>query len=109
MTKPPSQITLSAEAGEALIVRVHHSGLSGEDAGVVEQVIRMYFWVVFALQEAKLSVKRLRTLLFGKGAPAPPPRVPAAATASAPDGKGGGAGEWRAMEEAASATEPGAS
>jgi len=110
MTKPPSQITLSAEAGEALIVRVHQSGLSVEDAGVVEQVIRMYFWVVFALQEAKLSVKRLRTLLFGKGAPAPPRRVPAAAAAaSALDGKGEGAGEWRAMEEAVSATEPGAS
>lgn len=109
MTKPPSQIMLSAEAGETLIVRVHQSGLSVEDAGVVEQVIRMYFWVVFALQEAKLSVKRLRTLLFGKGTPAPPRRVPAAATASAPDGKGKGAGEWRAMEEAASATESGAS
>src|SRR5437870_1522188 len=35
----------------------------------------MYFWLVFALQEAKLSVKRLRNLLFGsraqlKGRPA---------------------------------------
>jgi hypothetical protein len=28
----------------------------------------MYFWVVFALQEAKLSVKRLRHLLFGSSA-----------------------------------------
>jgi transposase len=34
----------------------------------VEQIIRMYFWVVFALQEAKLSVKRLRHLLFGSSA-----------------------------------------
>jgi hypothetical protein len=34
--------------------------LSREDAGVVEWVIRMYFWVAFALQEAKLSIKRLQ-------------------------------------------------
>jgi hypothetical protein len=32
----------------------------------VEWVIRMYFYVMFALQEAKLSTKRLRSLLFGK-------------------------------------------
>ena len=51
MKKPPPSITLSAEAGEALIVRVHQSGLSTEDARVVEQVIRLYFWVIFSLQE----------------------------------------------------------
>jgi len=74
MTKPPAHITLSAEEGEALIERVHQSGLSAEDSGVVEQVIRMYFWVLFSLQEAKLSLKRLRSLLFGTGAkPRKPP------------------------------------
>jgi hypothetical protein len=51
-------VTLSAEAGEALIARVRQSNLSADDAGVVERVIRMYFWVVFALQEAKLSAQR---------------------------------------------------
>lgn len=61
MIQPPPSLTLSAQEGESLIARVHESGLSAEDAGVVEQVIRMYFWVVFALQEAKLSLKRLRT------------------------------------------------
>jgi hypothetical protein len=44
---------------------VHQSNLSREDAGVVEWVIRMYFWVAFALQEAKLSIKRLQALVFG--------------------------------------------
>ena len=68
MTNLPDTISLSAEDGEALIARVHQSNLSREDAGIVERVIRMYFWVVFCLQEAKRSVKCLRTLLFGKGA-----------------------------------------
>ena len=84
MTKPPSQITLSAEAAEALIARVHQSGLSAEDSGVVEQVVRMYFWVVFALQEAQLSLKRLRSLLFGKGPKPRKPSVLAESSASRP-------------------------
>ena len=67
MKKPAQNVTLSAAEGEALIARVHQSNLRADDAGVVEQVIRMYFWVAFALQEAKLSVKRLRDVLFGPG------------------------------------------
>jgi transposase len=115
MKKPPSSITLRAEEGEALIARVHQSGLSAEDAGVVEQVIRLYFWMIFSLQEAKLSLKRLRTLLCGKGAKAPKPRAPeAAASSSEPVGEGAGAGTLRSREaaagvEAAAAAEPGAS
>ena len=93
MMQPPTSLTLSAQEGESLIARVHESGLSAEDAGVVEQVIRMYFWVVFALQEAKLSLKRLRTLLFGKGPKAPKPRAPeASSTSTEPMGEGKGAG-----------------
>jgi len=77
-------LTLSAEAGEALIARVYRSGLPRADAETVEWVIRMYFHVVFALQEAKLSVKRLRSLLFGT--PAAPAPLPAASlTPSQPD------------------------
>lgn len=103
MQKSPPSLTLSAEAGEALIARVHQSGLSAEDAGVVEQVIRLYCWMVFALQEAKLSLKRLRTLLFGKGAKTPTPRVPQASSpVSELVGVGEGAGALRCMEEEAS-------
>jgi len=117
MKKPPPSRTLSVAEGEALIARVHQSGLSAEDAGMVEQVIRLYFWVLFALQEAKLSLKRLRTLLFGKGAKAPTPRTPeAASTSSEPRGEREEAGEWRSMdaeaaggEAVASDAEPGAS
>lgn len=106
MKKPPPSLTLSAEAGEALIARVHKSGLSAEDSGVVEQVIRLYFWVIFALQEAQLSLKRLRTLLFGKGPKAPKPRAPEASSpSSAPVGEGERAGELRSVDEKASGVE----
>jgi hypothetical protein len=117
MKKPPPSLTLSVDEGEALIARVHESGLSAEDSGVVEQVIRLYCWVIFSLQEAKLRLKRLRTLLFGHGPKAPKPRASeASSTSSEPVGEGEGAGAWRSMdeeasgvEEAASAAEPGES
>jgi hypothetical protein len=113
MKKPPASITLSAEEGEALIARVHQSGLSAEDAGVVEQVIRLYFWVSFALQEATLSLRRLRSLLFGTG---PTARQSRASEVSSPShervGKGAGEGRSRdaealGVEDGASAAEPG--
>lgn len=110
MTKPPESISLSAEEAEGLIARVHQSDLSAEDAGVVEQVIRMYFWVVFCLQEAKLSLKRLRMLLFGKGPKTPKPPVSEESSASSqPVGEGEGAEAsllW--PEEASGGVEAGA-
>src|SRR5215813_7744759 len=83
--KPVDNLTLSAEDGEALIARVHRSNLPRADAERVEWVIRMYFYVVFALREAKLSAQRLRSLLFGKG-PALSPE--ASSTAGPADGDG---------------------
>jgi len=100
MTNPPDTISLSAEEGEALIARVRQSSLSQEDAGVVEQVIRMYFWVVFCLQEAKLSLKRLRMLLFGKGTQTKKAATPEASLASPQRvGEGDGAVEVLPLDE----------
>lgn len=81
--KLPPSITLSAEEGEALIERVEGSGLSAEDRRVVVQVIRLYFWLMVALQEATLSLKRFRTMLFGEPANARAPAVPAGAPGGA--------------------------
>jgi len=78
-------VTLRSTEGEALIAQVRQSNLPPADAGMVEQIIRMYFWLVFALQEAKLSVKRLRTLVFGSSAqPNELPESEASATSSEP-------------------------
>jgi transposase len=85
--KPVDNLTWSAEDGEALMARVHLSSLPRADAEKVEWVIRMYFYVVFALQEAKLSGKRLRTLLFGTS-PTPSPAPEASSACSQGDGDG---------------------
>ena len=102
MKKPAANVTLSAEEGEALIARVHLRNLAQADAGVVEQIIRMYFWVACALQEAKRSVKRLRDLLFGPGRKAKtPPESAASATSSEALGEGEGGSEVVPVAEAA--------
>ena len=92
MKKPAGTITLSSEEGEVLIAHVHQSNVPVAVAGRVEQIIRMYFWVVFALQEAKLSVKRLRNVLFGSSAqPKARPASEVQATSSeAPEQAAGG-------------------
>jgi hypothetical protein len=38
--------------------------LTAQDRRVLEQVLRWYFWLLFALQEARFSLKRLRALVF---------------------------------------------
>jgi len=92
--KPAATVTLSADEGEALIARVHQSNLGAEDAGGVAWVIRMYFWVALTWQEAKLSVKWLRTMFFGRGhkgkTPAGP-QAPAPLHAALGEGEEGGA------------------
>lgn len=85
MQKPVDNLTLSAEDGEALIARVQLSNLPRADAEKVVWVIRKYFYVVCALQEAKLSAKRLRALLGGKS---PKPSREKASAASLADGGG---------------------
>jgi len=64
--KPTEHVTLSSEEGERLIAQVHRSNLPAAVAGRLEQIIRTCFWLVFALQETKITVRRLRSLLFGK-------------------------------------------
>src|SRR5882724_8931983 len=100
--KPAGTITLSSEEGEVLIAQVHQSNLPAAVAGRVVQIIRMYFWVVFALQEAKLSVKRLRNLLFGSSAqPKDRPASEVEATSSEAPGQAAGEEEAAPVEEAA--------
>src|SRR5215831_13641859 len=71
----PDEITLSHKDAEALRQRLNGNALTADDRLVLDQVLLWYFWLVFALQEAKISLRRLRTLVFGKS-----PTVPASAT-----------------------------
>ena len=98
--KPAGTVMLSSAEGEALIAQVRQSNLPPADAGMVEQIIRMYFWVVFALQEAKLSVQRLRRLLFGKGPkPEQPPAPEASSTLGDAVGTDEGGGELAPIDQ----------
>ena len=102
--KPADNVTLSAEEVETLIARVHQSNVARVDAGMVEQIIRMYGWVAFALQEAKLRVKRLRALLFGSSRT---PKTPPESEASSPSSDGLGEAEGGGEEALDSEDAPG--
>ena len=82
MQRPHDELHLSPDEGDALIERLEHNALSVEDRCVLVQVVRWLFWLFFVVQEAKLSLKRLRTMLFGKGAQAAQARAPEASSTS---------------------------
>jgi transposase len=82
--KPAENVTLSAAEGEAMIARLSVYAPSRSDCERLIQVVRWYFWLVWTVQEAKLSLKKLRTLLFGRGPQPPTPSAPEASLRSAP-------------------------
>jgi len=63
--KCPEEVQLSREDGEALRTRLAGEALTADDRRVLDQVLQWYFWLLFALQEATFSLKRLRVMLFG--------------------------------------------
>ena len=101
--KRPEEVTLSREEGEALIERLERDVLSAEDRRVLGQVLTFYFWLLFALREAKLSLKRLKSLVFGEK---PKKREPPSSggTPSGGGGAGGTAAQPGAAPEAQAAT-----
>jgi transposase len=64
--RQPEDGHLSREEGEALIERIERNALTAEDRRVLVKVLTFYFWLLFALREAKLSLKRLKRLVFGE-------------------------------------------
>lgn len=66
--KRPDDIDLSREDGEALIERLETDTWTAEDRQVLIQVVRLYFWLLFALKETKLSLNRFRVMIFGEKA-----------------------------------------
>ena len=63
--KHPEEVKLSQEEGEALIERVQVNRLTESDQRVLVKLIRLYFWLTFALRETKISLGRLKSALFG--------------------------------------------
>jgi transposase len=71
--KQPEDVRLSREEGEALIERIERNALSAEDRRLLVKIVTFYFWLLFALREAKLSLKRLKALVFGEKPKKPKP------------------------------------
>jgi hypothetical protein len=69
VNKPADEVHLSADESERLIAHVHHSNLPAAVAGRLEQIIRTCFWLVVALQETKMTLRRLRRVLCGTALP----------------------------------------
>jgi transposase len=106
--KCPDKVQLSPEDGEALRTRLARDTLTADDRRVLDYVLQWYFWLLFALQEATFSLKRLRVLLFGekphKRQSSPPP----GALSHAGGGLGGtGSGPAHAVADATQATAAG--
>jgi transposase len=86
--KPPEDVRLSREEGEALIERIERNALSAEDRRLLVKLLTFYFWLLFALREAKLSLKRLRALVFGEKPKKPkPPSSGGTAGGGSPGGR----------------------
>jgi hypothetical protein len=86
--KCPDPVHLSREDGEVLRTRLAEDALTAADRRVLDQVLQWYFWLLFALQEATFSLKRLRILVFGEKR-SKPQTSPPGASSDANDGPGG--------------------
>src|ERR1051325_9950402 len=85
--KRPEEVQPSREEGEALLARLEANTLTGDDRRVLGKVLTFYFWLLFALREAKLSLKRVKALVFGEKPKKPKPPSPGGAAGG---GSGGG-------------------
>src|SRR6185369_902118 len=85
--KQPEDVRLSREEGQALIERIERNVLSAEDRQLLVKVLTFYFWLLFALREAKLSLKRIKALVFGEKPKKP---KPPSSDGTASGGSGGG-------------------
>jgi transposase len=100
--KQPEDVQLSRDEGEALIERIERNALSAEDRQLLVKVVTFYFWLLFALREAKLSLKRLKALVFGERPKKPKP------PSSGGDTGGGSPGEREPVTSTAHEVSPSA-
>jgi hypothetical protein len=104
--KCPEEITLNREDGEALRQRLAEDTLTATDRRVLDLVLQWYFWLLFALQEATFSLKRLRVLLFGEKLNTRKTTPPPSTSSNAGHGPGGmGSAAVHSVPEAREATD----
>lgn len=65
--KPPNNpIKMTDEQAEALIAKVKKNELDKEAQRLLCQVIHMFMWLQFALRETKISLIKIKKLVFGQ-------------------------------------------
>jgi transposase len=94
----PAEVELSHDEGEAVIKRLEGNALTADDRRLLVKLITFHFWLLFALQEAKFSLRRLRAILFGEK----PKKQPKQTSASGSSGGEGGTGSVEAASTGAS-------
>src|SRR6188472_934513 len=102
--KQPEDVQLSREEGEALLARLEANTLTADDRRVLGKVLTAYFWLLFALREAKLSLKRIKVLVFGEKPK--PPKPPSADGTPSGGSAGGGAPQTSVSQGVQPATSP---
>src|SRR5712691_6254921 len=101
--KQPEDVQLSREEGDALIERIERNALSAEERQLLVKLLTFYFWLLFAMREAKLSLKRLKALVFGEK---PKKRKPPGAGGSGGSGGGSSGATTRGGSSAAGSEAP---
>jgi transposase len=102
--KRPEDVELSREEGEALLARLEANTLTAEDRQVLGKVLTFYFWLVVALREAKLSLKRIKALVFGEKPKKPkPPASGGSASGGSTGGSAAPSGDSHRVPAAAAA------
>lgn len=98
LKKPTRKVTLSTQEGEAIIGRLSAYAPSHTDCEVLIEVLRWYFWLVWIIGEAKLSINKLRSMLFGRAAKPldlSDVELEPVCAPSPVDGEGAGVASWR--------------
>jgi hypothetical protein len=105
--KQPEDVQLSREEGETLLARLDPNTRTAEDRRGLGKGLTYYFWLLFALREAKLSLKRLQALVFGEKPK--PPKPPAAGGTTGGGSDRGNEGQTSTSQDMSSSLSPSAS
>lgn len=63
---PKEPIEISAEQASILISKVKNNDLDKADQRVLCQIILMFLWLQYALRETRISLKKIKKLVFGQ-------------------------------------------
>jgi transposase len=66
MKSPKEPIEITVKQADTLILKVKNNELAKEDQRTLCQIIQMMVWLQFALRETKISLNKVKKLVFGQ-------------------------------------------